>query len=103
MGNYKPNYFIMGVDKLGYDSYDHGMTRVVGYYSELETAITAVKENCCDIWESCYDYVIVEEVFPGLYPDAPRRWFFGYDKATGKYNPIDEPVAYLFYANLTIG
>jgi len=102
MEDYKPNYFIMVAKEMGFSEYA-GITRVVGYYRELETALTAVKENRCDIRENIYDYVIVEEVFSGLYPDATNRWFFEYNRRTGEYNSIDEPPVYSNYTNLTIG
>ena len=100
---YNANYFIMVAEDMGFVIDHMGSTRIVGYYGELETALTAVKENRCDIYENTYKYAIVEEVFPGLYPFAPNRWVFEYNRRTGEYNLIDEPPVYLNYANLTIG
>jgi hypothetical protein len=70
---------------------DFGATRTVGFYYEKETALDAVHNNAGDMNETVYDYAIVEEVEPGLYPCSTVRWLYKFDYKTKQYNPIEEP------------
>ena len=99
-------FTIMTCSKLEIGSYgwpDFGYTRTVGYYHELKNAIDAVKKNMCDIWETVYNYVIIEEVSPGLYPHNMKRWFFKYDIDKDNYVEIEEPEFMKNVYNITIG
>lgn len=82
---------------------DFGATRVVGFYHEKENAIDAVKENAGDIWETCYDYAIVETVEPGLYQSSHDRWIFKHNPSTGGYDEIPEPEILNHTVGITIG
>ena len=82
---------------------DFGDSRVVGFYHEKEHALETVMNNGGDIWETCYDYAIVEEVEPGLYTCSITRWVFKHNKETGFYDPIDEPPVMKHTCGLTIG
>ena len=46
--------------------------------------------------ESPIDYIYLITVFDkldyGLYPWAEERWFYKYNRETGRYEEIDEPV-----------
>ena len=57
---------------------DFGSSSIVGYYFDKNDAFNAVKENACDINETCYDYALIEEIREGLYFPAfsDCRWFF---------------------------
>lgn len=64
---------------------EFGESRLVGFYHDLDTAISKVKENACDIHEYLYDYAIIEKVMPGIYQatEEDRLYFkwtedFGY-------------------------
>lgn len=72
--------------------YNLGCTRSVGWRPTLEMAVEAVETNMCDIWETCYDYACIEELNHSLYPWADSRWFYKYNRKTGRYEEIDEPV-----------
>lgn len=72
--------------------YNLGSTRSVGWRPTFEMAEDTVRDNVCDIWEYCYDYACIEELDYGLYPFAEERWFYKFNRATGKYEEIDEPV-----------
>lgn len=70
-------FFITTIDTRNNDK------RCVGYYSTFENAETAVLNNACDIWETCYDYVVIENVDEGLYQyDQNAVWY--------KWNDLDE-------------
>ena len=66
-----------------------GSSRTVGYYTNKKDAIDAVLENCCDIWEYCYTYAVVEFIEPGLYNPAEERWFFKWDDEKHCYEEIE--------------
>lgn len=68
-----------------------GCTRSVGWRPTLEMAVETVETNMCDIWETCYNYACIEQLDYGLYPWAEERWFYKYNRETGKYEEIDEP------------
>lgn len=88
-------YLITVFDKCEPDErwgYKLGDTRSVGFRWTLEDAIETVETNVCDIWEYSYDYACIEELNCALYPWADERWFFKFDKESGRYKQIDEPV-----------
>lgn len=82
---------------------DFGDSRVIAFYHEKETAIEAVKANAGDMYETCYDYAIVEEVEPGLYSGSITRWVFKYNRDIKGYEPIDEPDILKHACSITIG
>lgn len=49
--------------------------RLVFY--DLEDAVTALHENRADMFETCYDYAVIEEVCEGIYGTIPEtaKWF----------------------------
>ena len=79
-----------------------GSTRVVGYYREKEHALECVKYNCGDIWETCYNYAVVEKVEEGLYGITHEREFFKYNRETGEYDPYPEPDFMGHFVGLTM-
>lgn len=88
-------YLITVFDKCEPDErwgYKLGCTRSVGFRWTLEDAIETVETNMCDIWEYSYDYACIEELNGALYPWAEERWFFKFDRESGRYKQIDEPV-----------
>lgn len=70
---------------------DLGVCEAVGYRFDYESAYQTVKNNCCDIWESCFDYAVIAEVLPTVYPEAKIMQVFMYNRDTNKYEPIDTP------------
>lgn len=90
-------YAITVAEKLEIDEKtkfpDFGSTSVPGWYSEKEKAFKAVRENACDINETCYDYAIIEEIEEGLYNPAMKhqRWFFKFNREKDEYEEIKEP------------
>ena len=88
-------YAIMCFTKLELDEKtrfpDFGSTATMGFYMDKDVAFDAVRSNGADINETCYDYALVEEVEEGLYPASTTRWFFKFNKDTGKYEDIPEP------------
>ena len=80
-----------------------GDQRVVGWYPEYSIAVEAVRENRLDINEEMYDYAVVEEMEPGLYPNVVQRQFFEYDRNSDSYLEIEEPECVKQIVNFGIG
>lgn len=77
-----------------------GASSFMGYYTDKDTAINAVKENRCDIAERCYNYAVVEEISEGLYAYPRPRWFFKYDADKDIYFSVAEPEFMKYIANI---
>lgn len=88
-------------DKKGWPNF--GSERLVGYYTNKDKAFNAIINNACDINETCYDYALIEEVEEGLYNAAMHRYWFEYNRAKDKYEPIEEPDFVKHFSGFTIG
>ena len=99
-------YIIMVMKKIDIDvstgHSDFGCTDIVGFYTNFKQADSRVKENACDINETCYDYAIIEEVKEGLYQYPRKRWLYKYNKDNNEYEKIEEPDYLKRKAGLTI-
>jgi hypothetical protein len=104
-------YFITTIEHLPQGDYmEMGDTRCIGYYNNFEKAEEAVINNYCDIWETCYNYCVIEKIPEGLYQYAVGskyadndRWFYKYNKETNQYNFIEEPIEFEHLCGLAIG
>lgn len=47
--------------------YEYGCTNSVGFYYDYNEAKHVVEKNVTDLWETCYDYAVIERISPGLY------------------------------------
>ena len=88
-------YFITGFTKYEIDEKTHvpniRSSRTFGYYMSASDAKRAVKHNSCDIFESMYDYVVIEHIEEGLYQLASGRLFFKWNHEKQQYEEI-EPI-----------
>ena len=104
--NYEPIYTITVMTKLELDDkgwLDTGSQRIVGFRHEFDDAVEVVKENMCDIYETIYNYAVIEKVEPFLYPDCLTRWFYKYNREKDSYEPIEEPACVKHFASFAIG
>ena len=62
--------------------------RTPGFRYSLEEAKKTVEENICDIFECYYEYAVIEELEPYLYPERKNVWWYKWDKEQEKYLPI---------------
>ena len=70
---------------------DHKWT--AGYFTNLNDAINAVKNNELDVFEYCYNYAVIEAFDEGFYPmPEMKQMWFRYDKKTDKAYEIEPPV-----------
>ena len=68
--------------------------RCIGFFEDYQTAEDAVLKNSVDMWETIYDWVVIEKVKEGFYShDIHSKWFHwegkGYED--GKYVPVENP------------
>ena len=79
---------------------DLGDIRSVGFSHSFDIAERTVLENICNINESCYDYAVIEKIYPELYPYpiSDDRCFYKFNHSKNVYEPIDEPVELIGYA-----
>ena len=70
-----------------------GATRCWGFYTDKEVALKALHENWTDMWETCYNYAILEPYYEGIsgYVFNEDRQFFKYNREKDGYFEIDEP------------
>ena len=63
--------------------------RTPGFRYSLEEAKEVVEKNICDIFEYCYEYAVIEEFEPYLYPERKNVWWYKWDNEKEKYCPIE--------------
>lgn len=98
-------YFIATIEKLpeNSNSLDTGDIRTVGYFNSYKDAVKRLHDNTCDLYEYTYNYAVIEEVGPGLYPNVTSRQLFKYDKDKDRYFEIPEPDEIKHLCNFSIG
>lgn len=74
-----------------------------GYFSSFKDAENVVVNNITDLYESCFNYVVIENIPEGLYQyDIFPRWYL-YNKETGKYEETSEPEFTKNYVGFALG
>lgn len=105
--NRKSIFTILTFEKLKKDPItelpEFGCQRLVGWYEDFNIAIDCVKNNSCDINETCYKYALIEEIPEGLYQCTRNRWLFKYNKENDSYKQIEEPSFMKIYMGFSIG
>ena len=77
--------------------------RTVGWFPTLNDAQDIVSQNIGDIWEFSYHWVVIEEVYPGLYPHTPNEYWYHWNTTELKFKPCDKPKMYHNTVNFGIG
>ena len=83
-------------------------SRTWGFFSNKEDALNILRNNYTDLWETVYDYAILEPYYEGISGydfDTPREWFM-YNETMGGYLPLDlekEPEEVKYYVGFAIG
>ena len=98
----KKYYFMTVFRELDKNYGPNGM-RCWGFYEDFDSADQAVKHNATDMWETIYDYAVVEEYYAGISGYNFCRWFYKYNKETGMYDRIEEPEEVKHYASFAMG
>ena len=100
-------WFITVFEKFD-NQYGIKNTRTWGFYSDKETALDTLRHNYTDLWETVYDYAVLEPYYEGISGycfDEPREWF-RYNETMGGYLPLDlekEPEEVKYYVGFAIG
>ena len=87
-------WFITVMRKLEKNSkgfLETGCTRCWGFYSNKEDALNTLHENRTDLWETIYDYAVLEEYHEGISNSTMKRQFFKYNMEKDGYFEIEEP------------
>ena len=89
-----------------FNSYDefgpHGL-RCWAFYNDWDDADYTLSNNMTDLWETCYNYGVIEEYHTGLFGYNFKRQFYKYNKETGFYNKINEPKELEHYVGFALG
>lgn len=78
-------------------------TRCVGYWPTMEEAMQAVKDNYGDMYESSYNWAIVECFGPGIYPHSSFEIWYSWSIAGRKYLLSAKPKVFEKVVNFGIG
>lgn len=72
--------------------------RTWGWYADLKTAKQSVLENWCDIHETMYDHVVIEEIPETVIygGELPKEWWYKWHGSCekGGYKPWKKPKEY---------
>ena len=80
-----------------------GDHRTWGYYKDYDIALLALHENWTDMWETCYDYAVLERFPEGVFPYCEERYWFKYNRERDGYFEIEEPECVKPFCNFAIG
>lgn len=67
---------------------------ITGVYTNRKDAIHDVINNVNDIWETCFNYAVVDGVETGSYGTLRERFVFRYNKRINKYVKCPAPKAF---------
>lgn len=73
---------------------DFGESEIVGFFYDLDLAVSAVRSNACDIWENgCFNSVFILLRRPGIYDYATPncRLYFKWDDDVKGFIQAEEP------------
>ena len=99
-------WFITVMEKIEPDEQflaNFGDQRCWGFYSNKQDALNTLHENRTDIWETIYNYAVLEEYHEGISNDTMNRQFFKYDQLKHGYVEIDEPECVKHLCSFAIG
>lgn len=68
---------------------DIGCCVVNGWYFKKEDAESVIENNFTDIWETCYNYAVLEECNEGMYDFDRERTYYKYNREIDGYEKMD--------------
>ena len=79
--------------------------RTWGFYTNKEDALSALETNRTDMWETVYDYAILEPYYEGIsgYAFEEDRYWFKYNREKDSYELIEAPEGVLHYVSFALG
>lgn len=96
------NFYFITVFAKYDDRGPHNM-RCWGFYDNFNDADQAIRGNFTDMWETIYDFAVIEEYLPGISGYNFNREFYKYNINEDIYEPIDEPEELKHYVSFAIG
>lgn len=82
-------FFITTINVMEKDDKKVFNWRTPCFRYSLEEAKNVVEKNMCDIFEYCYEYAVIEELEPCLYPERRNVWWYKWDKEKEQYCPVE--------------
>lgn len=82
---------------------EYSSSATIGYFKTYEEVVEILHSNYCNINETCYDYAVVEQIHPGLYPSPEKTIFFKYDPEENGYFEIEKPKIFNHLSNFALG
>ena len=101
-------YWVITVFEKFDDRWGIRNSRTWGFFSDKEKALETLKHNYTDLWETVYDYAVLEPYYEGVSGycfDKPREWFM-YNKTMDGYLPLNlnkEPEEVRHYVSFAFG
>lgn len=95
-------YFITAI--AGNDNSRPGFRRpkrTFGYASELSIAQYYVNENVGSMHECLYDYIVIENIGPGIHPESKQEWWYEWNG--GRWMTCEKPDWSLGRVNWALG
>jgi len=77
--------------------------RCIGYYNSFKKANDIVCNNTCDLWETIYNYAVIECIPEGLYPIRYREFWYKYNEKENIYTLIEKPEELEIFVNFALG
>jgi hypothetical protein len=71
-------------EKIEYD-------RCFGFFFNVENAKNAVENNRCDMHESLYNHIVIEEVGEGISPEVKEIQWYKWDNKKNNYIECTKP------------
>ena len=99
-GNSKTIFTVCAMENL---SPKHGQLRTFGWYSDMDGALEAVKNNDGEIHECRYDYAVIEEVKEGIFAITVREFWFKWNNKKSSFISIRKPKGTMNTINWGIG
>lgn len=99
-------WFITVMEKFDIDEDFYvktGCTRLWGFYSSKVDALQALHNNVTDMWETIYNFAILEEYYEGIGNSTGVRYFLKYDPSLNGYFEIEEPEYAKYICDFAIG
>ena len=88
-------YFVTSVSKASEEDkrlgFHFGGTRCWAYYCNKNDAFSCVQNNETDIWETVYDFAVVEQIAEGILPRLIERWWFEFDIEKREFRQVECP------------
>ena len=78
-------------------------TRCFGWFPILREAQDAVECNRCDLREYTYDYMVIEQFYPGIFCECTQEFWYKWNYKKEKFISIDKPEAVRDVVNWGIG